>query len=86
MPSEKDLHNPEIGHFIEKYLKGTPAVSTEDRMRMFRLVEKLGFGSSDIMSHIHGGGSPEAHRLALWRATDIEAKKRIAKELAGINE
>ncbi len=56
MPSEKDLRNPEIGDFIEKYLKGTPAVSTEDRMRMFRLVEKLSFGSSDIMSHIHGGG------------------------------
>ncbi len=84
MPSEKDLRSPEIGHFLEKYLKGVPGVSAEDRMRMFRLVEKLGFGSSDVMSHIHGGGSPEAHRLALWRATDLEARKKMAKHLAGI--
>lgn len=86
LPSEKDLHNPEIGHFIEKYLKGAPDISTEDRMRMFRLIEKLGFGSTDVMSHIHGGGSPEAHKLALWRATDIEKRKKIAKRLAGIKE
>jgi 4-hydroxybutyryl-CoA dehydratase/vinylacetyl-CoA-Delta-isomerase len=71
---------------LEKYLKGIPGVSAEDRMRMFRLVEKLGFGSSDVMSHIHGGGSPEAHRLALWRATDLEARKKMAKKLAGIKE
>src|SRR4030042_2238026 len=43
LPSEKDLHSPEIGHYIEKYLKGTVGVSTEDRMRLYPLIEKLGF-------------------------------------------
>jgi len=84
LPSDKDLHNPEIGHFIEKYLKGIANVPTEYRMRMFRLIEKLAFESRDIVSNIHGGGSPEAHRITLLRDTDLEAKKKLAKRLAGI--
>ncbi len=86
MPSEKDLHNPEIGHFIKKYLKGVDKVPTEDRMRMFRLIEKLAFETRDIVSNIHGGGSPEAHRMTLLRDTDLESKKELAKRLAGIKE
>jgi len=84
MPSEKDLTNLEIGNLLKKYLKGAANVPVEDRIRMFRLIEKLSFSGGDIASHIHGGGSPEAHRLALWRATDIEAKKKAAKNIAGI--
>jgi len=86
LPSEKDLQNPEIGHFIEKYLKGVADVPTEDRMRMFRLIEKLAFETRDIVSNIHGGGSPEAHRMTLLRDTDLEPKKKMARKLAGIKE
>lgn len=86
MPSERDLNNPEIGHFIKKYLKGVADVSTEDRMRMFRLIETLAFQSRDVASHIMGGGSPEAHKITLFRETDLEAKKKLAKRLAGIKE
>ncbi len=86
IPSEKDLHSPDIGHYIEKYLKGAPNVSTEDRLRIYRLIEKLAFESRDIVSNIHGGGSPEAHRMTLFRDTDIESKKKLAKRLAGIKE
>ena len=86
LPSEKDLRNPEIGHFIEKYLKGAADVPTEDRMRMFRLIEKLAFETRDIVSNIHGGGSPEAHRMTLLRDTDLEPRKKLARKLAGIKE
>ncbi len=86
LPSEKDLQNPEIGHFIEKYMKGVADVPTEDRMRMFRLIEKLAFETRDIVSNIHGGGSPEAHRMTLLRDTDLEPKKKMARKLAGIKE
>jgi 4-hydroxybutyryl-CoA dehydratase/vinylacetyl-CoA-Delta-isomerase len=84
LPSEKDLTSPEIGHLVEKYLKGAAGISTEDRMRMYRLIEKLAFETRDIVSNIHGGGSPEAHRLTLLRDTDLESKKRLAEKLAGI--
>jgi len=86
IPSEKDLRNPEIGPFIDKYLRGAVDVPTEDRLRMFRLIEKLAFETRDIVSNIHGGGSPEAHRMTLLRDTDLEPKKKLAKKLAGIEE
>ncbi len=86
VPSEKDFANPEIGHLLKKYLKGPETVSTEDRMRLFRLVEKLAFESRDIVSNIHGAGSPETHRMTVLNNADIESKKRLAKRLAGIKD
>ncbi|MBI2858894.1 MAG: 4-hydroxybutyryl-CoA dehydratase [Chloroflexi bacterium] len=86
MPSERDFENAEIGPLLKKYLKGAGGVSTEDRVKIFRLIEKLSFSGADIASHIHGGGSPEAHRQALWQATDLQAKKKAAKGIAGISQ
>ncbi len=67
-------------------MKGAADVPTEDRMRMFRLIEKLAFETRDIVSNIHGGGSPEAHRMTLLRDTDLEPRKKMARKLAGIKE
>jgi 4-hydroxybutyryl-CoA dehydratase/vinylacetyl-CoA-Delta-isomerase len=86
VPSDKDFQNPEIGPLLEKYLKGVEGVSTEDRVRLFRLIEKLAFESRDIVSNIHGAGSPETHKMTVLRNTDIESKKKLAKNLAGIKE
>ena len=86
IPSDKDFQNPEIGPLLHKYLKGVENVSTEDRVRIFRLIEKLAFESRDIVSNIHGAGSPETHRMTILRNANIEAKKKLAKNLAGIKE
>lgn len=86
VPSDKDFANPEIGPLLLKYLKGAESVSTEDRVRIFRLIEKLAFESRDIVSNIHGAGSPETHRMTILRHADIAAKKKLAKKLAGIKE
>ena len=86
LPSDKDMENPEIGPLLHKYLKGAEKVPTEDRIRLFRLIEKLAFESRDIVSNIHGAGSPETHRMTILRNADIEAKKKLAKNLAGIKE
>ena len=59
IPSDKDFSNPDIGPFLEKYLKGVENVSTADRVRIFRLIEKLAFESRDIVSNIHGAGTSE---------------------------
>jgi 4-hydroxybutyryl-CoA dehydratase/vinylacetyl-CoA-Delta-isomerase len=53
---------------------------------MLRLVEKLAYESADTVSDIHGGGSPEAHRITIFRETDLEGKKKLSKRLAGIKE
>ncbi len=86
VPSDKDFANPEIGPLLKKYLKGAEGVSTEDRIRIFRLIEKLAFESRDIVSNIHGAGSPETHRMTVLRNANIDEKKKYAQKLAGIKE
>ncbi len=86
LPSDRDFQNPEVGDLLKKYLKGVENVPVENRVRMYRLVEKMALESADTISDIHGGGSPEAHRVTIFRETDVEAKKRAAKRLAGIDE
>lgn len=84
LPSDKDFENPEIGDLIKKYMKGANGVPVENRIKMFRLAEKLAMESADTISDIHGGGSPEAHRVTILRETDVEKKKKAAQRLAGI--
>ena len=86
LPSDRDFDNPEIGDLLRKYLKGVEGVPTENRVKMYRLVEKMAMESADTISDIHGGGSPEAHRVTILRETDLESKKRAAKRLAGIKD
>jgi 4-hydroxybutyryl-CoA dehydratase/vinylacetyl-CoA-Delta-isomerase len=86
LPSDRDFQNPEVGDLLKKYLKGVESVPVENRVRMYRLIEKMALESADTISDIHGGGSPEAHRVTIFRETDTDAKKRSAKRLAGIEE
>src|SRR5690606_30055226 len=46
VPSEKDLRDPEIGEYVKKYFAGVEGVSTEDRIRITRLIEYLSGQSS----------------------------------------
>ena len=48
MPSEKDLRHPEIGKVVEKYFRGIASVSTEDRMRILRLIENITLGTAAV--------------------------------------
>ena len=50
------------------------------------MIEKLAFESRDIVSNIHGAGSPETHRMTILNNSNIEEKKKYAKKLAGIKE
>ncbi len=84
LPSDSDFSHPVIGELLRKYLKGAAGVPVENRVRMLRLVEKLAMESADVISDIHGGGSPAAHRLTLFRESDTGYKKTCARKLAGI--
>jgi len=86
LPSDRDFENPEVGKLLKKYMKGVDSVPVENRVKMYRLIEKMALESADTISDIHGGGSPEAHRVTIFRETDIESKKRAAKRLAGIDK
>jgi len=86
LPSDRDFSNPEIGDLLKKYLKAVDSVPVEKRVKMYRLAEKLALESADTISDIHGGGSPEAHRVTIFRETNTNDKKKAAKRLAGIDD
>jgi 4-hydroxybutyryl-CoA dehydratase/vinylacetyl-CoA-Delta-isomerase len=87
MPSEKDLNHLEIGPLVEKFLRGVAEIPTADRMRILRLIENLTLGTAAVSyrtESMHGAGSPEAQVIMIGRLSDLEAKKALAKRLAGI--
>jgi 4-hydroxybutyryl-CoA dehydratase/vinylacetyl-CoA-Delta-isomerase len=86
LPSDRDFNNSEIGHLLKKYMKAVETIPVENRIKMYRLAEKLALESADTISDIHGGGSPEAHRVTIFRESDVESKKKAAKRLAGIED
>ena len=89
MPSERDFKSEEIGPLLEKYLKGRAEVPTENRVRILRLIENMTLGRNAVgylTESMHGAGSPQAQRIQIARQMQIEFKKQLAKELAGIEE
>ena len=87
MPSEQELKHPEIGKLIQKYLKGSDDFSTEERLRILRLIENMTLGRNAVgylTESMHGAGSPQAQRIEIGRSMQLEYKKRLAKVLAGV--
>jgi len=51
------------------------------------LIENLTLGTAAVSyctESMHGAGSPEAQVIMIGRLSDLEAKKSLAKRLAGI--
>ena len=88
-PSEKDFKHPEIGKLVEKYMKGDPAYSTEDRYRMLTLIHAICYGVVAPSYHtesMHGAGSPQAQKIMIERETDMPLKQQLARNIAGIDK
>jgi 4-hydroxybutyryl-CoA dehydratase/vinylacetyl-CoA-Delta-isomerase len=86
-PSEKDLRHPKLGPYVEKYLQGVASVSTENRLKILRLIENLTLGTAAVgyrTESMHGAGSPQAQRIMISRQGNIERKKELAKVIARI--
>ena len=89
MPSAADFRSPEIGDVCKKYFQGVASVSTENRVRILRFIENICLGSSAVgyrTESMHGAGSPQAQRIMIARQGNLEAKKALAKKIAGIVE
>ena len=88
-PSEKDFRDPKLGKYVEKYLKGVDSVSTENRLRILRLIENLALGTAAVgyrTESMHGAGSPQAQRIMIARQGNLAMKKELAKAIAHIEE
>ena len=97
MPSEQDFksetvvgrNGETIGDICNKYFATTDICSTEDRMRVLRLIENLCLGSAAVgyrTESMHGAGSPQAQRIMISRQGNIAMKKQLAKAIAKITE
>jgi len=87
MVSEKDLKSPEIGKYVEKYMRGLPEVPAEHKMRLIYLIQNILFGINSVgyvVESMHGAGPPAAQKSSLNRLVDFEEKKNLAKEISGI--
>ncbi len=87
MPSEADFKSETVGAWCRKYFKGREDVDTLDRMRILRLIENLTLGTAAVgyrTESMHGAGSPQAQRIMIGRQGNLEAKKALARTLAGI--
>ncbi len=88
-PSEADLRDPELGPYVAKYFKAAPGVSTENRLRILRLIENLTLGTAAVgyrTESLHGAGSPQAQRIMIARQGNLPMKKELAKKIAHISE
>ncbi|MDR2504020.1 MAG: 4-hydroxyphenylacetate 3-hydroxylase family protein [Deltaproteobacteria bacterium] len=83
MPSEKDMNHPEVGKYVQKYLRGTASVPTEDRIRVLRLLENM-TGGVALVESMHGAGSPQAQKVMYSKLANLEMKKQCVKDLVGI--
>lgn len=83
MPSYADYIDEKVGPLVQKYLKA--GSSAEARMRAARLAEFTTTGCG-VPGCMHGGGSPEAAKLALRGLVDFNSYLELGKRLAGIEE
>jgi 4-hydroxybutyryl-CoA dehydratase/vinylacetyl-CoA-Delta-isomerase len=97
LPSEKDFRSDTvvgrsgetIGEICNKYFKTKEEVSTEDRTRVFRFLENICLGAAAVgyrTESMHGAGSPQAQRIMIARQGNIQGKKELAKNIAGIQD
>lgn len=97
MPADKDFksdmvvgkNGETIGDVCNKYFAAAPTCTTEERQRVLRFLENICLGSSAVgyrTESMHGAGSPQAQRIMIQRQGNIEAKKELAKVIAGIKK
>jgi aromatic ring hydroxylase len=82
-PSEKDLANPEIRKYLDRYMRGKD-VGVEYKSRLFRLAHDLAASSfgmrQDIYEYWHGG-DPNRNRINLMRSYDQQHMMAQIKDL-----
>jgi len=95
LPAQKDFssdppvgrNGETIGDICNKYFKTHSDVSTEDRQRVMRFLENICLGAAAVgyrTESMHGAGSPQAQRIMIARQGNIQGKKEMAKNIAGI--
>ena len=89
LPFEGDWINPETKKYMEKYIMRNPKISAENQHRLFRFLDDFTVSAwcgMEMAAGIHGGGSPIMEKIGIRTNYDLEYKKQIVKNLAGIKD
>lgn len=88
-PHEKDLLNPELKDKLHKYITRNIKIAPENAINFWMYVGDLLCSSAGGIAQVggyHGGGSPVMEEIAITTQYDIEARKKIVKAIAGIDD
>jgi 4-hydroxybutyryl-CoA dehydratase/vinylacetyl-CoA-Delta-isomerase len=84
LPGPEEDHNPATAGRLSELLAGRSDIPYEKRIEVARLIEDLSASSQggwySVIS-LHGGGSPEAMKLELWRHYPLGNKVDVVERL-----
>jgi len=87
LPFEADLVSDELKPLMEKYLNRNKDMDIEDQIKFWMFFSEMTvstLGGTLTYGGYHGGGSPIMEQIAITSQYDLNAKKNIVKNLAGI--
>ena len=88
-PHEKDFLNPELKDYLYKYITRNPNIDPRNAAQFWRYVGDMLCSASGGIAQVggyHGGGSPVMEQIAITTQYDIEARKQMVKEIAGVDD
>jgi 4-hydroxybutyryl-CoA dehydratase / vinylacetyl-CoA-Delta-isomerase len=84
LPGPEEDHNPATAGRLSDLLAGRSDIPYEKRIEVARLVEDLTASSQggwySVIS-LHGGGSPEAMKMEIWRSYPVGSKVDLVERL-----
>ncbi len=89
LPYDEEYLSPEVGAFVQKYIKRVDDISAENQYRCFRLISDMSVSAiGGVLQYagVHGGGSPVMEAIAIMGTYNIQEKKELVKKLAGIKD
>jgi len=89
MPFEDEFINPETKPYMDKYIVRNPKLSPEESHRIWRFIENVSASAMTSwyqIAGVHGGGSPIMETIALNIDFDYDARRKVARYLAGIDK
>ncbi|RMG87682.1 MAG: aromatic ring hydroxylase [Candidatus Dadabacteria bacterium] len=85
MPSLKELENPETRKYMEKYYGFGADIPAEKILRVTKLLQNWTAGLHGVGTW-HGAGPVQAQKIMVQRLADFQEMKRLALQMAGIDE
>lgn len=84
LPGPDEDHNPETGGLLSDVLRGRDDIPYDKRMDVARMIEDLtasGQAGWYSLISLHGGGSPEAMGLEIFRSYPLQDKADLVERL-----